>query len=395
MQLDSSASPPQPTIAQSAALDPLETRDNNFDFLRYLFACLVILFHAILFLHLPNTDDITWRYTRGQQDTGSLAVDGFFVISGYLITASWLRCHNLPEFVQRRFLRIYPGFAAAVLLTIFVVAPLGGATIPRFWFRLPTQDFVSVLWLQDVNDMLPNAFRHNPQRFFTNGALWTIRYEIVCYALVALLGAVTILRRRALVLVLFLASLLWHNHVWNTPYIWGMFSDFGRFPRLLCFFMAGMCAYLYRDRIRYTPWLLLPALGLLAVIPFVWPLGWHWALPFCFSYFVFYVAFSPRLKLHHWARNGDYSYGVYLYGTAVLQLSLYYFPHRWTPLPLGIFSCIAATGVAVLSWNWVEKPALKWKNRSLPPLPAFLKYKGTGIPKREKQTEPTSSSPEQ
>ena len=128
----------------------------------------------------------------------------------------------------------------------------------------------------------------------------------------------------------------------------------------------------------------LPALGLLAAIPLVWLPAWHWALPICFPYILFWIAFSPRLNLHGWAKYGDFSYGVYLYGSAVLQLSIHYFPHRWVPFPLGVFTCIVSTGVAALSWCFVEKPALAWKNRSLPPLPAFLRYQGTGIAKIKK-----------
>ena len=97
-----------------------EGRQNNFDFLRFILALSVIFSHcyAVLGYSARPLSSIS----RGQIDLGAAAVNGFFVISGFLITASWMRSKGLASYLQKRILRIYPGFLAAALICLIVGA---------------------------------------------------------------------------------------------------------------------------------------------------------------------------------------------------------------------------------------------------------------------------------
>lgn len=60
------------------------THRNNFDFLRFLFAFAVVVGHTIGLA----LDKLKWLEPFVDN---AVAVQGFFIISGYLVTNSWLR----------------------------------------------------------------------------------------------------------------------------------------------------------------------------------------------------------------------------------------------------------------------------------------------------------------
>src|SRR4051794_27480336 len=84
--------------APEAVLHPAPDRRNNFDALRLALAILVLFSHSY---SLAGAVDPIVRLTRWQFDGGTIAVDGFFVISGYLITDSWLRSRSTDAFLAK------------------------------------------------------------------------------------------------------------------------------------------------------------------------------------------------------------------------------------------------------------------------------------------------------
>src|SRR4051794_20243403 len=100
-------------------------RSNNFDALRFLFAAMVILNHSYFMIDKYEVNDPLYRLFKGQLDCGSLGVNAFFAISGFLITLSWMRSPKLRPFLWKRVLRIFPGFLVCFFACILVVAPIG------------------------------------------------------------------------------------------------------------------------------------------------------------------------------------------------------------------------------------------------------------------------------
>ena len=80
------------------------SRDNNINFLRFIAASLVIWFHMASLLVIPEP------YIMGQ-GLGPIAVNIFFVLSGYLIAKSWTRSSSFGSYLIRRIARIFPGLA--------------------------------------------------------------------------------------------------------------------------------------------------------------------------------------------------------------------------------------------------------------------------------------------
>src|ERR1700743_1286518 len=96
---------------------------NNFDSLRLIFAVLVILSHSFPLGRGSNDTEPLSVITNGALTLGDLSVWGFFVISGFLITQSWLRSSSTGKYLKRRVARIYPGFIVMSLVSALLIVP--------------------------------------------------------------------------------------------------------------------------------------------------------------------------------------------------------------------------------------------------------------------------------
>jgi peptidoglycan/LPS O-acetylase OafA/YrhL len=101
-----------------------DLKKNNFDTLRLLFATLVIYSHSFPVTRGSNITEPLYRFTGGQVTFGMASVWSFFIISGFLITQSWVRSPNAFRFLRRRISRIFPGFVVATLLCAVIVHPI-------------------------------------------------------------------------------------------------------------------------------------------------------------------------------------------------------------------------------------------------------------------------------
>ncbi|PYJ68116.1 MAG: hypothetical protein DME76_13360, partial [Verrucomicrobia bacterium] len=166
-------------------------RSNNFDFLRFFFAALVIFSHSFDLLRGSGANPIS-HFSRGQIDGGSLAVAGFFIISGFLVAQSFLNSRSVFDYFKRRILRIYPGFVAAGIISLAFFGWLGMHFSPAYWQKVELGRFLLRLPVLKMF-WIPQSFFGNYWPY-VNIPIWTIQYDFACYILSALLGLAGILR---------------------------------------------------------------------------------------------------------------------------------------------------------------------------------------------------------
>ena len=149
-------------------------RDNNIDALRLLGAVLVITGHA--FALLGHRDRIPMLFGATPQSFGLII---FFSVSGYLITSSWCRTHDLPSYLASRTLRIFPGLIVVVMVTKFVLGPLVTTVSLRHFFAW--DGFPGYLWniALRIRFAMPGVFEHLPTAKTVNGSLWTLPVEFL------------------------------------------------------------------------------------------------------------------------------------------------------------------------------------------------------------------------
>lgn len=325
---------------------------NNFDAIRLAMALIVVWSHSFA-LHLgSNQTEWVSLAMSGTYNGGNLAVMAFFVISGFLITQSWERSTTRRSYFEKRLRRIYPGYLVATSICAFVIAPLFGASFPN----VATTVSLNLL----LQGSMPEVFVHNPNTAAINGSLWSISYEVWCYVGVAL-GASLLLRRpRALVvlcLMLISAKVFCDltNVRPNSPLVQDIFGVPYFWTKIGPSFLMGMIVYSYRTQIPRSPIILSALVGMAFAGCQINQIFADFLVAPALSYSIFYLAFSPRIKLHDAATYGDFSYGTYLYAYPIQQMLQATVGKSLTTSEFIVLSIPLSLLAGVASWHLVEK----------------------------------------
>jgi len=340
-----------PTVAEAMA-----NPHNNFGLLRVVMAVAVVVSHAFSVTD-GRVEQEPWFHTTGFT-LGEHAVNGFFAISGFLVTMSFVK-RGWRDYALARLLRIAPGLIAATLVVALLI---GGAMTtldkgayysdPRLW------RFISgTLTSFKSAAALPGVFASNPLQF-PMGTVWTLKYETLCYLGVLLAGLAGLLAKPRLALAalvaLTLAAVVREVATPDGP------KGVETALRLPLIFLTGGVIYLYRDRVRLS--LPLLVLAVIALVPLSYTPLYKAALYLVTAWGILVLALAPALTRRSVEPPADLSYGVYLYGWPVQQALHALFPALgamallWPSLALTVI-------IAALSWYLIEKPALGLKRR--------------------------------
>ena len=343
-------------------------QENNFNFMRIIAAAMVIVTHSLVLTGNGYELDPLYRISNGEIMISTLGLRTFFVISGLLIMQSMDRSNTYVGFIRKRILRIFPGLIVCVLITVSIIGPFFTSKTIAEYFRLgSTWSYLINLTLFKTQETLPSVFESNSVQA-VNGSIWTLAYEFAYYMMVVILSLIGIFKRKWIIFIVFITffvvQLITVYYTVPPKYFYFlMYTDFrlNYFSEFGLYFTAGAIAYLYRTRISYTNKIAVAGLAGYVICIFFnvpWVLKYV-ALPYLILY-VGYLSISPIITT--WGKNGDYSYGIYIYGMIVQQSILAFLNVNMDPYVLSLISLIVVFPFAWLSWHAVEKPALKLKN---------------------------------
>jgi peptidoglycan/LPS O-acetylase OafA/YrhL len=331
-------------------------KTNHFNFIRFILALMVLLAHSPELIDGNRSRELLSVLFRQNFSFGEIAVGGFFIVSGFLISKSWHDHPHAAAFIDKRVRRIFPAFIVASLVSAFIVGPIGAQSVSSYFAQFHPLAFAwGVLTLS--LPVIPAVFAGQPYPF-VNGAMWTIPIEFACYLGVLATGLAGGFKRPVCLSVTIL--LLGACVLQNTAFRCAWLAPFH--PDLAAFFAVGCCYFVFRSDISLTAGKAVVA----AVILCVGLLSYRWhhlAFSLAGSYLLFYLAFANMPLLANFGKLPDVSYGLYLYGWPIQKLFIWFYPGI-SPWTLFALSAVAAIVTGWASWHLVEKRFIRSKRKT-------------------------------
>lgn len=314
--------------------------NNNFNLIRLILAISVIFSHSWKFVEGNYNNELLFRLTNHFR-IGDMAVDGFFLLSGYLIVASWINKPQLLDYVKRRVSRIFPAFIVVSFVSVII-----GAVVYRH------EIMGTLLSLKVFLQAFTLAEPKGPQGEQLNVSLWTIRYEFFCYAMVGGMGLVGLFKKNWPLVVLWVVSM-----GVSISCIFDADPRVSSLVRLVPYFVTGGMFYLYKDNITYhIRYAVVAIVGIIIAFLNV-PLS-RALLPLAGGYLLFYIGFLKSPFLAKLRPVNDISYGLYLYGWTAQKFLLVSLAISSPWLLFGISLPLTAL-LGLLSWKLIEEPFVR------------------------------------
>ncbi|MBN8911095.1 MAG: acyltransferase [Hyphomicrobium sp.] len=335
---------------QTGSLIP---EDNSFGAVRLAAALAVAVSHAVEI----TVGNVSWDYVHQitGYTLGQHAVHVFFILSGFLVTASLMRTSDLTRFAVARVMRIFPGLIVCAIFTVAVLGPLITVCPLSSYFA----DTGLVRYVAETTLLitgraeLPGVFTTNPLAGQINNSVWTLKYEVLCYAGLGLAFAAGVLRTslRAQAWLWLAISVLAASYV--VPGLIEAKTGPDVVRRFgLCFAM-GSAAFFARHYAGRASLVVISLGALLAL----WSTPMKVPAMVCFeASVVFWLANLRRPALASFTMKHDFSYGIYLYGWPVSQALVQVWTAA-TPVEVAALTLLILVPIAAASWHLVEQPA--------------------------------------
>jgi peptidoglycan/LPS O-acetylase OafA/YrhL len=342
-------------------------RDNNFDLIRLFASLQVVVFHMLKQYKIQFDDNLVNIIILLLKQFPGVPI--FFTISGFLVYQSFERNAEKPfDYFKNRFLRLYPGLWVMVIFMTFII--LLEATISRH--SISTNNILIWLFCQF------SFFQFYTPEYLSfwgtgvpNSSLWTIVTEVQFYLVVPLLFYFARISKKFIIIIcvcfIFIHQfiLMADNHNSNIYHFISV-----SILNYLYYFLFGTIFYLYRFSLnklwsgKCIVWFLcyisfnyfLASYVPTSTFKTIGSIMEHLLLSFTVLSFVY----SNRHLSDRLLKGNDISYGIYIYHMIFVNIFVHNgFLHRTDIL---FFTILLSILIGFVSWRFIEKPALKYKN---------------------------------
>ena len=294
---------------------------------------------------------------------GRLALDGFFIISGFLIAKSYENSASLKNYISRRLRRLLPGYITVILLCAIFLFFLSTNTLSNYFLNGQFWRYLAAnLTFQNyLEPCLPGVFE-SQKICVVNGALWTIKIEEAFYLSLPILYWLSKKMRfnfYIIIIITYIASIAYFNFFMAHD----NYRIAKQLPGAFAFFASGILMYKKFDFLfDWKHYIIAPCLFLFIMEQYIF--NTQILKPITYGVMVFYLAYTLQF-LNNFGKYGDFTYGIYIYHYPLIQLfgflGLF---NKYPPLIICTLILMLTLLMAILSWYLVELPYLS-KNRRL------------------------------
>jgi peptidoglycan/LPS O-acetylase OafA/YrhL len=323
-----------------------KSKYNNFDLLRLIFASMVMIGHFVYLTRAPLHSFI-FSYPN-------FAVEGFFVISGYLIYGSFVRSPVLLPYAIRRICRIYPLYAVAVVVQAALMILLLPGSIFGYVADIAKYVVVNLAFANFLSPDIAGLTAKLPEPEI-NPSMWTLKVEVAFYIVLPILAILVKRYGMWVIVAIFVASSIYSVVLLDL----GHAQLARQLPGQLRYFVIGIALYEFRDSIRPPVWVSAILTAVFFAMASVGDSEWlRLSRPLIVGGVV--LLFGQRLPAV--AVKRDISYGVYLIHGPVIQLGILsnLVPPSYGGLAMVV---IVVVGLALLSERFIERPAIELGKR--------------------------------
>jgi peptidoglycan/LPS O-acetylase OafA/YrhL len=322
---------------------------NCFDFLRFFFAFNILLAHLC---ELSQSKHLSFL---SNFSNSAIAVQGFFVISGFLVAKSYTNTPSIKKYFIKRAKRILPAYIFVVFFMTIFLSIFSTYNFSEY-FKDPHVYYYfgwNVFFLNFLHPCLPGLFENN-LHCAVNGALWTLKVEEGFYIILPIIFYFISKTRKAfavLITLYFLSIVYWF--VMDSHFHKPLFAK--QLPGYLAYFVVGIFLFLnYQLLLRNKIIILSLAVLTLVILSFFYlPINIFY--PAAFGTIVIISAYSLPF-LNNFGKNGDFTYGIYIYHFPIFQLFRQYdLFEKFDPILMAILAISFTFLCAVFSWHFIEK----------------------------------------
>ena len=334
---------------------------NNFNFLRIFAAILVAITHSYAVTGHADTE-ILHQLTDGKFYLSSIGLYIFFFTSGYLVSLSAANSKSSWVFTKKRLLRIYPALITVVIVSVFIAGPLLTKFSVREYFT--NSDTWKYLWTSSgfkIRFRLPGVFEQSGFAMAGfNGSLWSISLELELYTLLFILLVTGVFRKKKWLIVLFIVLICSSLLLSNLNRQFTLMPNEKNLLLAAAFLFGGLLQTEFIPKKYYRYLFVASGLLLFLRIPGIIPIDLLLDEVIFFSLATYFIAFT---KLFTIKIKNDISYGVYIY-TFPLQQLFFQLSGFSQSVIMNLLLALGSSCIfAFLSWIYIEKPALKYKNQ--------------------------------
>ena len=342
-------------VIKTISLNNINT--NNFDFLRVVFALTVAIVH---FIFLSGIDSL--QACRAYFNS-RLAIDGFFIISGFLIAKSFHKSSSSKNYILKRIKRIFPAYFILIFICAVFLSFLSSYSAENYFLNIQFWKYLlaNFSFQNYIEPCLPGVFTGN-KVCAVNGALWTIKLEEAFYLLLPVFYWLVNSKKiniYFLSILMYLSSIIYYNYFLEND----MYRIAKQLPGAMAFFVSGILlfnnfSYFYKKKKLF----ILPCIIVFLLEHYVFQI--QVLKPIAFSGIVFYIAYSFKF-LNNFGKYGDFTYGIYIYHYPIIQILVFTGFYKTQNIAItALITFILILLLAVFSWHYIELPFLS-KNRKL------------------------------